>query len=149
VPGEAGDHDIGERPDHRRVGQLASRGQQLLGDERQPARPIGHEDESGRGRPFALNRLDELGELRSLERRDRDPGRPAIRRRRHLGEGPRQRVVAGELVGLPGADQTDPLGTMDPAHERDEGTAAGVCVMEIFDDKEDRSDLGDPSDDAE
>ena len=62
-------------PVERPVGQLAARPEQLLGDERQAARPFGDEHERGRGRPLPLDRLDELAQLGPLERRDRDPGR--------------------------------------------------------------------------
>ncbi len=148
VAGEPGDHDIREGADHRRVGQLPSGGQQLLGDERQSARAIGDEDEGGGGRTLALDRLDELGQLCACQGRNGDPGRPAIAGRRHLGDGPGERVVAGDLVGLPGPDEAHALGPADPAAERHERPAPGIGVVEVLDDEEDRLALGEPADDT-
>ena len=74
--GQAGDHEIVEGAGQARVGDLAAGREQLLGDERQAARPVGHEDEGGARRALPFDRLDEIRELGPFERPDPDPERP-------------------------------------------------------------------------
>ena len=74
--GQAGDHEIVEGAGQARVGDLAPGREQLLGDERQAARPVGHEDERGARRALPFDRLDEVRELGPFERPDPDPERP-------------------------------------------------------------------------
>ncbi len=66
---EAGDDQLIERAGQRRARQFAAGGQQLLGDERQAAGPFGDEEQQAGRRPFALDPLDEGGQLVAIERR--------------------------------------------------------------------------------
>ena len=147
--GQAGDHEIVEGAGQARVGDLAAGREQLLGDERQAARPIGHEDEGGARRALPFDRLDEVRELGPFERPDPDPERPRDVPRGRLRQRGVERMVPRQLVGRVRADEADPVVTADPAEERDEGAGAGVGVVEVLEDEEHRPPLAQPPDDPE
>jgi hypothetical protein len=71
---EPGDHEVLEADRQRRARELAAGGQHLLRDERDPAAPLGDEDEGRAGGPLALDRLDQVGQLVAVERLERPLG---------------------------------------------------------------------------
>ena len=77
---EAGDDQLVERAGQRGARQLAAGGEQLLGDERQAAGPFGDEEQQAGRRPFALDPLDQRGQLVAIERRQRQAARAAADR---------------------------------------------------------------------
>ena len=110
---EAGDDEVLEPAGQRRAGQLASGRDQLLGDERDAAAPLGEEDERRAGRPFALDPLDEVRQLAAPERLDPESLRrpPGVGHRDDVG---RQRMGARQLVRLVGRDEADPVRAAGP-----------------------------------
>jgi hypothetical protein len=147
--GQAGDHEIVEGAGQARVGDLAAGREQLLGDERQAARPVGHEDQGGAGRALPFDRLDEVRELRPFERPDPDAERPRDVPSGRLRQRGVERMVPRQLVGRVGADEADPVVTADPAEERDEGARAGVGIVEVLEDEEHGPPFAQPPDDSE
>ena len=141
--GEAGHDQLVERAGQRRAGQLASGGQDLLGDEGVAARPLGDEQEHGRRRTLALDALDELGQLVAIERLEGELGR----RRRALGhrrERHAERVAAGQLVGLVGGHDAQPTGPRHAGEERRQRAGARVGRLEVLQREHDRHPLADP-----
>ena len=115
--GEPGDDELVERPGQRGAGELAPRRQELLGDERIAARPLGDEEQDRGRRALALDRLDELGELVAVERLERELGgrRGAVG---HRGERRPERMSAGQLVGLVGRQDEQAPRPGHPGEER-------------------------------
>ena len=145
---EAGDDQLVEGAGQRRARQLAARGQELLGDQRQAARSFGDEEQQAGRRPFALDPLDQRGQLVAVERRQCQAlggrGPAAIAARSVV-----QRVVAADDVGLVGADDRQPLVARDPGQERDERAGGGVGVVEVLEDEDDGLPLAEPAEQAE
>ena len=146
--GEAGDDQLIERAGQRGARQFAAGGQQFLGDERQAAGPFGDEEQQAGRRPFALDPLDQRGQLVAIERRQCQ----AVRRTRTGRDRPevgRPRVVAADDVGLVGADDRQALFARDPGQERDERPGRGIGQMQVLDDEDDRMLLAQPAEQAE
>ena len=93
-----------EAAPQRRTGQLPPRREQLLHDERVAGRPLGDEEQHRRRRTLALDRADQLRDLRTRQRPEHD----ALRRPRPFGESDKvagERMVAGQAIRLVGARQ--------------------------------------------
>ena len=147
---QPGDDELVERAGERRRRQLAAGGEQLLGDERQAAGALGDEQQqAGRG-PFALDPLDEDGELVAVERRQGQPlGRPRARRRSSRRSAD-PRVVAGDDVGLVGGDDAPGAGRAAiRARNVTSARVAGVGAMEVLEDEHDRPPLAEPAEHPE
>ncbi len=139
------DHQLVERAGQRRARQLASGGQQLLGDERQPARPLGDEQQQAGRCPFALDPLDQGRQLVPIERRDDKPrsagaGRPSIAARSAV-HGSSRATTSDWCV--PTIARRCSAG--DPGQERDQGAGGGVGEVEVLDDEHDRLPLAEPA----
>ncbi len=145
---EAGDYEVVEGAGQRAARELAAGGDQLLRDERTAAGPLGHENEhAGRG-TFALDPLDELGQLMALQRPDLDPlGGPCTLT--DPGQARGQRVAARQLVRLPCGDETQRLVPGDPGEERDEVPRRRVGAVEILEDEDDRTRLAEAAEHAQ
>ena len=105
--GEACHHELFERAGQRRAGELAPGGEELLGHERIATRPFRDEQQDRCRRALALDPLDELGELVTVERRQGQLGRrlgPVGHRR----EGGLERMAAGQLVGAVRPEDAQP-----------------------------------------
>ena len=145
--GQARDHELIERAGQRRARQLASGREQLLGDERQAARALGHQEQQARRGPFAFDPLDEHRQFVAIERGQGQP----------FGPGPgqdgvevrRPRVIVGHDVGLVAAHDREPLVARDPGQERDERAGGGVGEVEILEDEDDRMLLAEPPEQPE
>ncbi len=145
---EAGDDQLVERARQRGARQLAAGGQELLGDERQAAGSFGDEEQQAGRRPFALDPLDEGGQLVAIERRQGQ----ALRRARTGRDRPdvgRPRVVAADDVGLVRADDRQALFARDPRQERDERPRGGIGLVQVLDDEDDRMLLAQPTEQPE
>ena len=92
--GEPGHDQLLERAGQRRTGELATGGQELLGDERVAPRSLGHQKQDRGRRALALDRLDELGELVPIEWLERQLGR-RIGPVGHLGQRRPERMAVG------------------------------------------------------
>ena len=149
APRDAGDDEVVERIAEACVRDLPACREQLLRDERQPARPVCDEDQGGAHRRLAFDRLDQGGKLPSFERREVDLDRPRDLACGRLGEGGVQRVVTDQLVGCPCPDETDTVMAPDATQEGDEGAGSGIGVVEVAERNEDRLALRQAADDAE
>ena len=124
----------------QRTALFAAGDEHLLDRERVPARPLRDEEQQRRGRPLAVDRLDELRQLPPVEQLQLDPtGRPRrVRHRRQIGV---ERVGPGHLVGLVRGDDGEAARPRDPRDERDERPRRGIDSMEVLHDEEDRPPL--------
>ena len=137
--------ELGRQRDGR---QFAARRQQLLGDERPPARSLDDDDEDAGRWSLALDRLDQAREIVMAERTERQSsGRPD--RRLERAQVDRPRVVATDRVALIRPDDGQPLVVRDPREEGDERPGPGVGTMEVLDRQQDRLSRREPADDAE
>ena len=140
---QPGDDQVVERPAERRRGQLPASGEQLLGHERQAARPLGDEQQQAGRRPFLLDAFDQGGQLVAIERRQHDP----IRRPRAAHDGVEvghPGVVARDGVELVRPDDGQALVARDPGQERDERPGRGVGAVEVLEHEDDRPPLPEP-----
>ena len=87
--GEPGEDELVERGAERQAGQLAPRGEDLLGDQRVAAGPLGDEQQGRGRRALALDLGDELGEVEAVERAELEL------RRRVRRAGDRRQLAAG------------------------------------------------------
>ena len=145
---QPGDDELVERAGQRGARQFAAGGEELLGDERQAAGPFGDEEQQAGRRAFALDPLDQRGQLVAVERRQRQ----ALGRARAGGdraEVRRPRVVAADDVGLVRADDRQALFARDAGQERDERPGRGIGQMEVLEDEDDRMLLAQPAEQAE
>ena len=138
---QAGDDQLVERAGQRRGRQLAAGGQQLLGHERAAAGSLGDEQQQARRRPFALDPLDQGGQLVAVERRQREP----LERARRVGDRVATAATHGSSAAttsgwsVPTIDQ--PLIARDPGQERDERAGRGVGAVQVLEDEDDRAPL--------
>ena len=150
VPGQAGDHDVGERAGQGRVRQLAPGREQLLGDERQAARA---DRRRGRGPTRSAARPRSPGRAR--------PARPARTAGSRSGPGrgpppPPSRRGSGSADGRGSARPAASVPIRQTRCARrirlmndTKARRAGVGVVEVLEDEQDRLPLGQPADDAE
>ena len=141
--GQAGHRQLLERAGQRRAGQLAAGGQELLGDERIAARPLGHEEQDRGRRTLALDPLDQLGQLVPVERSDVELDR-RVRAVGHLGQRRAERVAAGQLVRLVGGQDAQAAGARHPGQERGQGAGPRVGRLEVLEGDHHRDPLADP-----
>ena len=144
---QARDHELIEGAGQRRARQLASGREQLLRDERQAARALGHEEQQARRCPFAFDPLDERRQFVAIEWGQGQLLGPGTGQDR--GEVRRPRVIAGDDVGLMAAHDREPLVARDPGQERDERAGGGVGEVEILEDEDDRVLLAKPPEQPE
>ena len=149
VAGEAGDHEVGRtsRSGWRRT---ARAGPRAAPRRRAAGRATGRR--RGRART-PVGRSPSIAWTSSASS-DRSNGAIAIRAARDLAavvsaRVRAERMVAGQLVGLPRPDEAHAVGPADPAQERDERAGAGIRVVEVLEDEEHGLPLGQPADDAE
>ncbi len=143
APRESRDHQVLERAGERAALQLASGGNELLGDERAAARSLGHQHEDPGGWPLALDPFDESRQLVPVQRTHHDPVGTA----RPLGDpgevGP-EGVAAREVVRLPGGDQAEPPLLGGAGQERDELARRSISLVKVLDDEHDRLAVTEP-----
>ncbi len=133
-----------EAAPQRCTGQLPSRREQLLHDQRVAGRPLGDEEQHRRRRTLALDRADQLCDLRAGQRPEDD----ALRRLRPLGESGKvagERVVAGQAIRLVGRDKGETPVTDDAREEPDECPGRGVGGVDVLECKDEGTQLRDPT----
>ena len=125
-------------------GQLATCGEQLLGDERPAAGPLCDDDEHARRWPLVLDRADQSRKLVTAKRWERERGRRAgCGRESDEVEGPR--VLPPDRVGLVRPDDRETVRSGDAGQERHQGARGGIGVMDILDDEQHRTALREPT----
>ncbi len=141
--GQARRDEVGQRARERRAPQLPPRRDQLLDDERRPRRPLRDQDDDRRRRPFAVDPLDQAGDLAPRERRQVHPDRrpqAGLDDRQVLAQG----VLPREPVGLVGEHERDPLVACDAGVEGGERPGRRVGRVEVLEHEHDRALRGDP-----
>ena len=132
--GHPGHHQVIERVGQRGRRELAPCRQQLLDHERDPAGALDGQEQQAGGGPFALDPLDQRGEVVAVQRRQRQSvDQP--RHGRDRGEIVGPRVVAGDDVGLVGHHDREALVVGDADEEGDERPGRGIGAMQVLEDQ--------------
>ena len=145
---EARDDDVPQRTGQRRAGELASRREELLRDERIPAGSLCDEQQHGRRRPLALDPGHDVDQLVAAQRRELDLGDPGARLEDRVEAHP-EGMANRQLFGLVGRDEAELPGLREACEEGDKRAGRCVGVVEVLEDQHDRTALAEPRQDAE
>ena len=141
-------HEPAQRRPERHPGEVASGGEDLLGQERVPAGAFRGKEQQRRGRFLALDRGNELGKLITNHR----PEFETIRRVGRIGncrEIRQDRRVNPARIRRVGGNEADAIGAVHAGQEHREGPGGRIGDVHILEDEQDRLEVARSLKDAE